>query len=76
MINFLSEKFDKGSQYRTSNYLRLAISVYHVHIDGKSVGKHPKVCALLAGIFNQIPPQPRYVFIGDVEIVLQYIRTH
>ena len=76
IINFLSEKFDKGLQYRTLNCLRSAISAYHVHIDGKSVGKHPKVCALLAGIFNQRPPQPRYVFIWDVEIVLQYIRTH
>ena len=40
------------------------------------MGKHPKVCALLAGIFNQRPAQPRYAFIWEVEIVLQYIRTH
>ena len=57
------------------NSLRSAISAYHVHIDGKSVEKQPKVFALLAGIFNQRPPQPRYVVIWDVEIVLQYIRT-
>ena len=46
-----------------------------------SLGKHPKVCALLARVFNQRLPQPRYVFIWDVEIlglqyILQYIRTH
>ena len=76
MINYLSEKFDKGLQNRTLNCLKSAISAYHVHIDGKSVRKHPKVSALLAGIFNQRPPQPRYVFIWDVVIVLQYIRTH
>ena len=58
------------------NSLRCTISAYHVHIDGKSVRKHPKVCALLTGIFNQRPEQPRYVFIWDVEIVLQYISTH
>ena len=40
------------------------------------MGKHPKVFALLAGIFNQRPAQPRYAFIWEVEIVLQYIRTH
>ena len=51
IINFLSEKFDKGLQYRTLNCLSSAISAYHVHIDGKSVGKHAKVCALLAGIY-------------------------
>ena len=63
IINFLSEKFDKGLQYRTLNCLRSAISAYHVHIDGKSMGKHRNVCALLAVIFNQRPPQPRFVFI-------------
>ena len=76
IINFLSEKFDKGLQYRTLNSLRSAISAYHAHIDGKSVGGHPKVRTLLAGIFNERPPQPR-CFIWDEEIVLQYIRrTH
>ena len=58
------------------NSLRSAISSYHVHIDGKSMGKHPKACALLEGIFNQRHQQPRYVFVWDVEIVYQYIRTH
>ena len=76
IINYLSEKFDKGLQYRTMNFLRSSISAYHVHIDGKSVGKHPKVCALLASIFIQRPPPPRYVFTWDLEIVLRYIRTH
>ena len=83
IINFLSEKFDKRLQYInysnskvTLKSLRSAISAYHFHIDGRSVEKHPKVCALLAGIFNQRHPQPRYVFILDVEIVLQYISTH
>ena len=59
IIKIMSEKFDKGLQYRILNCLRSAISAYHVHIDGKSMGKHPKVCALLAGIFNQRLPQPR-----------------
>ena len=53
IINFLSEKFGKWLQYRTLNCSRSAISAYHVDIDGKSVGKHPKICALIAGIFNQ-----------------------
>ena len=47
---------------------KTAISAYHVQIDGTSVGKHPKVGALLAGIFNQRPAQPRYAFIWDVEM--------
>ena len=59
-------------QYRTLNCLRSAISAYHVHIDGKSVGKHPKVCALLTGIFNQRPPQPRYFYMGCGDSFTEY----
>ena len=55
MINFLSEKFDKGLQYRTLISLRSAISTNHVHIDCESVRKHPEVCALFASILNQRP---------------------
>ena len=33
------------------------------------MGEHPKFGALLAGIFHQIPAQPRYIFMWDVEIV-------
>ena len=72
IIDFFSEKFDKGLQYRTLNCLRSAISAYHVHIDGKSVGKHPKVCALLTGIFNQRPPQPRYFYMGCGDSFTEY----
>ena len=72
IISFLSEKFDKGLQYRTLNCLRSAISAYHVHIDGKTVGKHPKVCALLTGIFNQRPPQPRYFYMGCGDSFTEY----
>ena len=36
IIDFLSEKFDNGLQYKILNCLRSAISAYHVHIDGKS----------------------------------------
>ena len=53
IINFLPEKFDKGLQYGTLNCLRSAISACRVYIDGKSVGNHPKNCALLTGILNQ-----------------------
>ena len=70
IINFLNDKFDKGLQYKTLSSLRSAVSVYHVHIDNKSVEKYLNVCALLACIFNPRPPQPIYVFIWDVEIII------
>ena len=70
ILNYLSTLFEKGLQYRTINLQRSAISPYHNYVDGKPVGKHPRVCALLTGVFNQRPPQPRYTFVWDVEIVL------
>ena len=38
--------------------------------------KHPRVYALLTGIFIQRPPQTRYTFVWDVEIVLAYLKTN
>ena len=61
--------------YRTIEWHRSAIPAYHEYIDGKPVGQHPKVCALLKGMFNQRPPQPRYVFIWDVKVMLNYIKS-
>ena len=66
----------KGLQYQTINSHRSAISAYHDYVDGKPVGKHARVCALLAGVFSQRPPQPRYTFAWDVEIVLVYFKTN
>ena len=54
VINFLSEK---GSTVKNLNSLRNDISAYHVQIKGNYVGRYPKVCALLAGIFDPQPPQ-------------------
>ena len=68
--------FGKGLQYRTINSHRSAISAYHNYVDRKPVGKHPRVYALLTGFFNQRPPQPRYTFVWDVEIVLVYLKTN
>ena len=76
ILNYLACLFQEGYQYRTVNSHRSAISAYHPHIEGRSVGEHPKVCSLLAGIFNQRPPQPRYTFIWDVDLVLKFIKSH
>ena len=76
ILNYLSTLFEKGLQYRTINSHRSAISAYHDHVDGKPVGKHLRVCPLLTGVFNQRPPQPRYTFVWDVEIVLVYLKTN
>ena len=76
VLNYLSELFDQGLQYRTINSHRSAISAYHTKLEGKPIGQHPHVCALLMGVFNQRPPQPRYTFVWDVETVLRYLKSH
>jgi len=75
-LNFLGELFEAGYEYRTINSHRSAISAYHNHIGGERIGIHPRVCELLTGVFNQRPPQPKYTFIWDVQIVLDYIKTN
>ena len=57
-MSHLSTLFYEGLQYRTVNARRSAFSAYHNFIDGEAIGKHPKICALLTGIFNERPPQP------------------
>jgi len=38
-----------------------------------TIGKHPKVSALLTGIHNKRFPQTRYCFTWDVDTVLKYL---
>ena len=76
ILSYLSTLFEKDLQYRTMNSHRSAISAYHDHVDGKPAGKHPRVCALLTGVFIQRPPQPCYKSVWDVEIFLVYLKTN
>ena len=77
-----SWKYQKGYDFapfsligRVLRKVQTSISAYHDPIDGFSVGKHPHVCSLLKGIFNERPPIPRYTFIWDVQKVLTYLST-
>ena len=38
------------------------------------MGQQPLVTSLMAGIFNSRPPQPRYIFVWDVQVVLNFIQ--
>ena len=74
VLDFLAQLFEKKSEYSTINTYRSALSAYHDKVDNQPVGKHPKVCNLMTGVFNRNPPKPRYVFIWDIEQVLAFIR--
>ena len=74
MLNYLLF-FEKGLQYRTISSHCSAISGYQDYVGEKPVGKHPRICSLLTGVFNQRPPQPHYIFVWDVEIFLAYLKA-
>ena len=66
ILEFLSQLFQNGLQYRTVNSYRSAISVFHDHIPRKPVGEHPRICSLVADVFNSRPQQLRHCFIWNV----------
>ena len=74
VLEFLTDNFDLGLQYRTVNTLRSAISTTHATIDNHTVGTHPLVVRLLKGMFNTRPPVPRYNGAWDVTPVVQSLR--
>ena len=74
LLNYLSYLFDLGYEYRTVSYHRSKISAYHEYVDNKPVGQHPHVCVLLKWVLNQRPPQPRYVLIWYIQIVLDFVK--
>ena len=57
ILDFLANLFEQGLEYSTIGTHRSAISAYHSVIDGKKVGDHPRVSALMKGIFNSRPPE-------------------
>ena len=50
------------------------ISLLHNTIGNIRVDNHPRVSALMSDIFDKAPPQPKYPFIWDAEIVLDLLR--
>jgi len=73
ILNFLGECFDRGLEHSTIGGYRSAISAFHEPIEGFKVGQHPDVSALMAGVYNQRFPKPKYTFIWDVEIVVKFL---
>ena len=73
VANFLADLFEKGYQQRSINAYRSAIASAHDRVDGVSVGQHPTVTRLMAGVANLRPPQPRYSSTWDVNKVLDHI---
>ena len=74
ILDFLTFLFESGYEYRTICTHRSAFSALHNNIEGRPVGEHRQVSSLITGVFNNRPPQPKYNFIWDVQLVLDYLK--
>ena len=63
MLEFLSNLFSEGLEYRTINGYKSAISASHEKADKFSIDQQRKVCQLLSGVFNKRHPQLKYTVI-------------
>ena len=71
----MTELFDEGHQYNTIGLLRSSLLAFHDPIQDAKIGDHPRIRDFMSGVFNKRAPQPKYTFIWDVEVVLQYFRN-
>ena len=74
ILDFLAELFDLGYKYRPISLYRSAISAYY-YVEGKPSEQHKQVCSLLRGAFTKKPPQPRYSFTWDVQLVFDVVKN-
>ena len=74
-LEFLSELFDSGLQYRTISVYRSAISASHLSVEGSSIGSHQLVSRFMKGVYELRPPQPQVFTTWDVGTVLRYLKN-
>ena len=76
ILDFLHDVYTKGYGYSSVNTARSAISALY-SIDkadiGQNIGKHPLICRFLKGVFNEIPPTPKFQEVWPVNQVLAYL---
>ena len=74
IIEYLTFLFNYGNQYITINLHRSAIPAFHEYIGGLPLGKHPRICSLVSGVFNLRTLKPRYMFAWNVKQVLGFLK--
>ena len=74
VLMFLTELFDAGEGYSAINTARSALSSFITSEAGITIGNFPSVKRFMKGVFALRPSLPRYEFIWDVNIVLDYLK--
>ena len=76
ILDYLTSLFEEGLEYNTIGVNRSPMSAYHEKVDDIPMGQHSLVTSLIAGMFNSRLPQPRYIFVWDVQVVLNFIQKY
>ncbi len=71
MLEFLQDRFTAGLTQSTLKVYVVAISAYHIPLDGMSMGKDPLVSHFLRGTLRLRPAARTRVQTWDLAIVLQ-----
>ncbi len=75
VVTFLTSLYESGLSYSSLNVARSSLASFVVLSDSAhTVGTHPLIVRFLKGVFGERPPEPRYEFIWDVKIVLNFLR--
>ena len=74
VLMFLTELFDAGEGYSAINTARSALSSFITNEAGTTIGNFPSVKRFMKGVFALRPSLPRYNFIWDANIVLEYLK--
>ena len=69
-LPFLSQDVNMEQYVHIGQQFQLCIN----NNEGRHVGEHPQVNSLITGAFNNRSPQPKYTFIWDDHLVLEYLK--
>lgn len=76
VVEYLTTLYFSGIGYSSINSARSALSTFIVNDVGLSIGNSPIVKRFMKGVFELRPSQPKYKFIWDVKIVLDFLQNY
>ena len=75
VLEFLAKLFnDEEASYSSVNTARSALSSFLWNESGLTIGKFNSVRRFMKGVYELRPPMPRYSFVWDVNIVLNFLK--
>ena len=75
IVKYLRAMYERGSQYRSINFIRSSISKLHQGFGSLTAGEQPLVKQACKAVFRLRPPLPKYKTTFNMKPVLQYVVT-